>query len=79
MGTGRVLCDDVLHAHLCTFSFIHGLSSRHYSAETKNHKKVGNDLHPSQLTSIDHMEICSLFHWTCLVTGACLVCEAGLR
>ena len=28
----------------------------------ENHKKVGNYLHPSQLTSIDHMEICSLFH-----------------
>ena len=47
----------------------------------ENHKKVGNDLHPSQLTSIDHMEICSLFHWACLVPGACLACEfeAGLR
>ena len=45
----------------------------------ENHKKVGNDLHLSQLTSIDPMEICSLFHWTCLVPGACLVCEARLR
>ena len=40
---------------VCVCVCVFGVRENH-----KNHKKVGNDLHPAQLTSIDHMEICSI-------------------